>query len=445
MKLSTFSYLLFLILTFNYSLVYSDSLKNIINDAINFYPEIEKSNQNIMIKSIENKISKNDFLPSLDLTLSHGKSITKSNPDLNDYNFNTLNPSNMDINLVQPLGTTKYINLKESENLLEIAKLEHKNIIQNIIHRAAISYYNVLKSRFLLDVAIKNENNLARKLKETNKSFNLKNATNTDLFQSKSRLSIAKSKTIEGKNNLEMSISEFRSIIGRDPDINWFSVDEKTVLSSNPKDWSKFGSLPKLPDNIEMTKKIASKENFFLRINKYKIKNMDLDLKKKTLNFFPEVSITGTFSKKLENTRTINQKNTYEIFANMSLPLFSKGQNIYNIEKSKNEALLLNNEIEKQKIELINKINKSWNKYESLKSSIEFLVDSIESNEIALTGVTNEAKEKKRTVLDILDAEKELTESEANLINQRFNLINVSFDILKLCGLLNTDYLFSKR
>ena len=76
------------------------------------------------------------------------------------------------------------------------------------------------------------------------------------------------------------------------------------------------------------------------------------------------------------------------------------------------------------------------------KSSINSLEVSVESNLMAVEGVS---KEKyfvgTRTTLEILDAEKEVTQSESNLVNAQFQLIISSFELLKLCGLLNFSYL----
>ena len=39
------------------------------------------------------------------------------------------------------------------------------------------------------------------------------------------------------QNNLDIAISEYIAVVGREPEINWYeSVDEK-VTTSNPKDW----------------------------------------------------------------------------------------------------------------------------------------------------------------------------------------------------------------
>ena len=64
---------------------------------------------------------------------------------------------------------------------------------------------------------------------------------------------------------------------------------------------------------------------------------------------------------------------------------------------------------------------------------------SVESNLMAVEGVTKEASVGTRTTLEILDAQKELTDSESNLVNAQFQLIISSFELLKLCGILNFE------
>ena len=76
-------------------------------------------------------------------------------------------------------------------------------------------------------------------------------------------------------------------------------------------------------------------------------------------------------------------------------------------------------------------------KIESTRSSIESLEISVESNVMAVDGVTKEAGVGTRTTLEILDAQKDLTQAESNLVNAQYQLIISSFELLKLCGILN--------
>ena len=431
----------FIFLTFQ-KFVYSENLNNVLIDAYKFYPDIKKSKSELNVAENDLSISKTDFLPSIDLTVSQGRNISKSLPDISNYNFTNTNPTSIDVELSQPLGALKFLNLKSSKNSLKIAEFKDQAITQDILYKATKSYYTVLKERFLLDVAIKNEKNLIQKFEATEKRFSFRDVTKTDVFQAKARLAEATSKKIEAENNYDIAVSDFKSVVGREPDINWFdSNNNDKITGSNPKDWSKFVQQPKLPNSLDRSLEIAIKNNPEYNQLKLQLKNSEINIRKNSLNFLPEISISSSYGKSLESSRTIERKESYEVSADLTVPIFNKGHNFYNLDKAREQALSSQNALNSKKINLIHEVKSSWKKIQSSISSIKSLESSVESNLVALDGVTKEAGVGTRTTLNILDAEKELTQAEANLVNAQFALIDSSYQLLKSCGLMNFEYL----
>ena len=426
---------------FSFSFSNAEDLKTVLRDAYNFFPDIKKSQSDLKNARKDLQISKTDFLPSIEFSASQGRNISKSFPDTSDYNYTGINPTTFDIDLTQPLSYTKTINLKQARNSLKISDLKDKSVAQNVLFRASKAYYTVLKDYFLLDVSKKNEDNLVKKLEATEKRFEFRDITKTDVFQARARLAEATSKRIEAENNLDVSISDFETVVGRKPDINWFEPSETKVTSSNPKDWSKFGDLPKVPSTLEQSVDIGLKNNPDYMQTLIQYENAKFEIKKSNLNFTPEFSVSGSVGKALDSSRSVERKDTYSVTAEVTVPIFNKGHNILNLEKSKNSAIASMKSMETKKLDLIFQIQSAWKKIESTKSSITSLQVSVESNLMAVEGVSKEAGVGTRTTLEILDAEKEVTQSESNLVNAQFQLIISSFELLKLCGLLNFAYL----
>ena len=425
----------------HFSILKAEDLKSVLKDAYTFFPDIKKSQVDFQNAKKDLQISKTDFLPSLEFSASQGRNLSKSFPDTSKFNFTGVNPTSFDIDITQPLSYTKVINLKQAKNSLKISDLKDKSVTQNVLFRASKAYYTVLKDYFLLDVSRKNEENLIKKLEATEKRFEFRDVTKTDVFQAKARLAEATSKRIEAENNLEISISDFETVVGRKPDINWFDANNSKVITSNPKDWSKFGELPKIPSSLEQSIDLGLKNNPDYIQTLIQYENAKFDIKKSNLNFTPEFSVSGSVGKSLESSRSLERKDTYSVTAEVTVPLFNKGHNVLNLEKSKNSAIASMKSMETKKLDLTFQIQSAWKKIESTKSSITSLELSVESNLMAVEGVSKEAGVGTRTTLNILDAEKELTQSESNLVNSQFQLIISSFELLKLCGLLNFSYL----
>ena len=143
----------------------------------------------------------------------------------------------------------------------------------------------------------------------------------------------------------------------------------------------------------------------------------------------------------LESSQSVERTDSYSVTASVSVPIFNKGHNVLNLEKSKDSAVSIIKSLDTKKLDLTFQIKSSWKKIESSKSSIESLGVSVESNLMALDGVTKEASVGTRTTLEILDAQKDLSDAESNLVNAQYQLIISSFELLKLCGILNFEYL----
>ena len=222
-------------------------------------------------------------------------------------------------------------------------------------------------------------------------------------------------------------------------DIKWLDSNNAQIVDANPKDWSKFGQIPKIPKSLEDSLKTGLEKNPDYRKLKLQLMNSKLDVRKNNLNFAPEFSLSGSVGKSLDPSRTVERTDSYSVTANVTVPLFNKGHNFLNLEKSKDSALTVIKSLETKKLDLEFQINSAWKKIQSSKSSIDSLEVSVESNLMAVEGVTKEASVGTRTTLEILDAQKELTDSESNLVNAQYQLIISSFELLKLCGILNFE------
>ena len=98
-----------------------------------------------------------------------------------------------------------------------------------------------------------------------------------------------------------------------------------------------------------------------------------MDVRKNSLNFAPEFSVSGSEGKSHDPSRTVERTDSYSVTANVTVPLFNKGHNYLNLEKSKDSALTVIKSLETKKLDLEFQINSAWKKIQSSKSSIDSL------------------------------------------------------------------------
>ena len=140
---------------------------------INITLILQKVKKNFKFLRKDLKISKTDFLPSVDFSASRGKDISKTFPDTSNRNITSIDPSTIDIDVTQPLSFSKVLNLKQSKNKYKIARLSLESTTQDVLLKASKAYYTVLKDFFLLDVSKKMKKILKKNLKQLKRDLSL--------------------------------------------------------------------------------------------------------------------------------------------------------------------------------------------------------------------------------------------------------------------------------
>ena len=123
------------------------------------------------------------------------------------------------------------------------------------------------------------------------------------------------------------------------------------------------------------------------------------------------------------------------------MPLYQRGSVSSQVREAKQvvgrNRLLL---IEAERSATEQAVN-AWESLVSARAQIQSLNAAVRSNRIALEGVRQESLVGSRTVLDVLDAEQELLNSEVNLVSAERDEIVAQYQVLSALGRLTAQSL----
>jgi len=89
----------------------------------------------------------------------------------------------------------------------------------------------------------------------------------------------------------------------------------------------------------------------------------------------------------------------------------------------------------------VSQVVAAWSQLIAARAQLESDQASVDANRIALVGVREEERVGQRTLLDVLNAEQELLNSEVNLATTKRNLVVASYNVLATIGRLNSQEL----
>jgi len=301
----------------------------------------------------------------------------------------------------------------------------------NIFVQVVSAYMDVIRDASIVDLNRKNVDVLNTNLKASRDRFQVGDLTRTDVAQSEARLSLARSQLIAAQGNLTSSRENYRRVVG-----SW------------PENLAPPPALPKLPDEPDRAVTTALDNSPAIQAAAADTKAAGYDVSAARSQRLPTVSAIagpnynnylGTanrLSGQLKGTPGIDEVRTANTFGlQMTLPLYQgglAGARVRQAQAAQNVAIESGIDTERQ---VIATTRAAFASYEAAMAGITANQEAVKANELALEGVRAENRVGTRTVLDVLNAEQELLNSQVQLVSAQHDEYVAGFALLNAMGM----------
>lgn len=412
------------------STVSTAALASNINEVLSYTYENSStiSAQRTGLKAIDENVSKAKagYRPSLVGSGSVGRSYIKNEYDsqsASPVQEKYQDPASLSVSFIQPVfsGLSTYNAVEASKQQVKAERENLANTEQSILLDAAAVYMDVLRDRAVLELQINNEKVLKEHLDSYKKRFEAGELTRTDVAQSEARLSGATAARIAAEGNLKVSNANFTDVTGLDPkkvvkDVTASSID--------------------LPKTLKEALNLAQNKNPQIKAIDYAQKAAEKTVSAKKGALSPSVDVRATASKGQENNLT-RRNDTWQVTANMTVPLYQSGAEYADIRQAKHTANQYRILARKIRSDVEAETIRAWENYTATKAQIKSIKSQIKASKIALDGVIREAKVGSRTVLDVLDAEQEHLDNQVTLVKTHRDEIVAAYSLLMATGKMN--------
>ncbi|HEY0114649.1 MAG TPA: TolC family outer membrane protein [Allosphingosinicella sp.] len=294
----------------------------------------------------------------------------------------------------------------------------------DIFTEAVGAYMDVIRDRSILAL---NENQvrvLRTNLQATRDRFEVGDITRTDVAQSEARLALAESNLATAQGRLRSSEEAFRRIIGELPD----------DLEPPP-------ALPRLPATPDEAVEIALQNNPDLLSISSQARAAGLDIDVLRADRLPTVNATsrGSYLNRLGSgdalgTNVPNDTTSLAVGVSARVPIYQGGLVGARVRQAQSfRARLTEQAIETERL-VIARTRAAFATYRAALEAIESNIIAVAANQLALEGTRAEQTVGTRNVLDVLNAEQELLNSEVQLVTARRDAYVAGFALLNAMG-----------
>jgi TolC family type I secretion outer membrane protein len=341
-------------------------------------------------------------------------------------------PGQVRIGLSQPIfrGFKTVEGTQQAESTVKAGRQNLLAVEQQVLFNTAQAYMNVLRDRQIVAYRIRNVAALREEVRGAQERFDVGEVTRTDVAQANSRLSQAQADLAQARASLAASSADYQQQVGHKPGK------------------LRYPGMPKLPKSLETALAIAKKTNpnilaaaFIADASRHAIEVAKGDL-------LPTVSLEAdAFAQAFDLGKGEPERGDSEYQQGLSLsgvvqvPLYTAGRTYSAVRQAKQTASQRQIQILEQGRAVRESVTSSWNFVIESRAQIEAARAQVSAANLALEGVKQEALVGSRTTLDVLDAEREVTEAQIALVSAERDLIVAAYQLLGSMGKLTAPNL----
>jgi outer membrane protein len=296
---------------------------------------------------------------------------------------------------------------------------------QSVLLSAATIYMDYLQNSAIVEVQKSNVRVLEQTLKQTRDRFNVGEVTRTDVAQSEAQLAAGKTQLLTAEANLTTTRSNFRRIIGNEPE---------NLAPGSPVDRFLPATLPSAVELGLTLNPNVTAAMFGIDVSYLQVKVAEGALLP-TVTF--QASVQQSYEQSLIQYRSFGASAT----AQLAVPIYQGGAEYSLIRQSKEtlaqQRLVLDQTRDQARANVVT----AWGQLVAGKAQVQSAQSQVTASEIALNGVREEAKAGQRTTLDVLNAQQALVNARVALVTAQHDRVVASYSVLNTIGRLSPTVL----
>jgi outer membrane protein len=404
----------------------AETLKQALNAAYKFNPRLDAARALQRATDEEVPRALSGYRPSIAGSADTTYERTRTKGIVPSLTNEESNPRGYAVGLTQPIfrgfRTKNAVSLAEATVRAGWEAL--RTTESSVLLEAVTAYLDVVRDQAILTLRENNVTVLTRDLSATQARFQAGEVTRTDVEQAKARRAGAVAALDLARANLKTSRAIFERVIGHPP--SRLVEPQPSVL---------------VPKTVNESAEIASRESPAMVATLYREQaaRFNIDLIRGEL--LPSVQLEANYARRFDPQTNIEDVESTTVTGRLTVPFYTGGEVEARVRQAKQTHVQRLQEIEQARTEVQAQVVTAWSQLQAAKAAVESDLVAVTANRVALAGVREEERVGQRTLLDVLNAEQELLNSEVTLATDRRNVVVASYALVSAIGRLNAQEL----
>jgi len=398
----------------------ADTLRDALVSSYQTNPTLTAQRQALEVTDSTVAIAKAAGRPQVSATVGLNRTITQSGLLINGGKGPTVS-AGVDVSYPLFQGGAVKNSVRAAETRVLAGRATLQAVEGDVFTQAVTVYMDVIRDRSIVELNQNNVRVLETNLQATQDRFQIGDLTRTDVAQSEARLQLGRSQLATSQGQLTASEATYRQIIGHAPG----------VLAPPPP-------LPPLPTTADEAVRIALANNPDLVSVSRQAMASGYDVNVARAGRLPTLSVVGseTYVNNIGNNNGAfgNHGNATTVGLSARVPIFQGGLPAARIRQAQAQQGQVLEQVVGTERAVVQAARAAFAAYDAAQRAIQAETVAVQANELALEGNRAEQTVGTRTIIEVLNAEQELLNSQVALVSAKRDAYVAGFQLLNAMG-----------
>lgn len=356
--------------------------------------------------------------PSVQVTASAGRLRQDQNYGDGDESRNRTSAS---LSINQPLYTggrvSSSVDRSEFEVLASRGRLVDAE--QTVLFDAVSAHVAVVRDMEILDLAISNVDRHQQELDALRTLRSVGDVTRTDVVLAEARLSRAIAQRAQAEADLEVSRERYERVVGLKP------IDLEAPAPAES-----------LPESLEAATRLAVEQHPIVATTLANMRAARSQVQAAKAELAPRLDLVGEVDNRSNDSFSGQNRSEAELRLELRVPLYQAGRASSQARQAIERLTFNLQSVNDARRQVLEGSAAAWQRLQAAMRSSEALDDEVGAAEQAYQNLRTEFLQGQRSIIEVLDAQRDLTDAQIRLAGARARVLTTSYELRQTIGTL---------
>ncbi len=408
----------------------AEDLLTVYQQALQNDPQLQAAKEQLNAARESKSLARSQLLPSIGLGANY-EAVRRDLKTLQGVSVDETNnyrDSGLGLNLTQPIyRRDRLLQLEQADSTIAQAEAQYASAEIDLMVRSTTAYFNILSAQDDLRVAQAEREATGRQLEQAQQRFDVGLIAITDVHEAQAAFDAARAAEISAENSLDNAWEALFEITGAQAKASLAKLGEALPLS------------PPVPNDLQSWSDTAQEQNFGIIASRANLEVLNKEVEVSRSGHYPTLDLVGGYNMNRSDADTATEADTASVGLELAIPLYTGGsvtsktrQTLANYRAAQQTLDQTRRAVNRQVRDAFRGVLSTISQVEALKAATISAQSALESTQAGYEVGT-------RTIVDVLNVQRNLFSSQRDYLNSRYGYIINGLSLKSAAGTLSEE------